>query len=191
MSLSRDEILGRVFPPVGKVDVPELGGEVFIAGVSVAAGDTIRHLGVAGAATNKAAQAIRDAVMGAIADLPDAVVGAGADKAQLLQLIGDRAAAVAETLPLKGEEAADVGFGVRIAILFACDAEGRLLFTLADAPALNELPIKAINTISEAALDLNGLSPKGKEEAKNGSGATGDGDSVSGSPSHSEELSPS
>lgn len=135
MSLSRDQILKHVTLPVGEVDVPELGGKVRIAGLSVNAAEGVRS----------------------IAD-----TGSG-----------------------------DIPFGVRVVIAFACDDKGEPLFTIKDAPALGRLHVSAINAITKVALDLNGLSDKSKEEAKNGSGASGTDGSDSGSPSPSEELSTS
>lgn len=135
MSLSRDQILKHVTLPVGEADVPELGGKVRIAGLSVNAAEGVRSI---------------------------------ADK-----------------------ESSDIPFSVRVVIAFACDDKGEPLFTIADAPALGRLRAAAINAITTKALDLNGLSDNSKVEAKNGSGATGTDDSVSGSPSPSEELSTS
>ncbi len=45
MSLSRDQILKHVDTRIGKVDVPEMGGEVCVASLTVAEADQIRSLG--------------------------------------------------------------------------------------------------------------------------------------------------
>jgi len=133
--LTRDAILGHVFPPVGTVDVPELGGQIAIAGLSAGRSDAVQKR--------------------------------------------------------PKDENPDTPFNVWATITFAADAEGNPLFTEADAPALAKLPDEALNKIAIAALDMNGMSKKAQDEAKNDSGATGTSGSDTGSPSPLEEQSPS
>ncbi len=45
MTLSRKEILGHVDTRIGRVDVPEMGGDVCLASLTVAEADKIRTLG--------------------------------------------------------------------------------------------------------------------------------------------------
>jgi len=60
MSLNREAILGYVGKPKGDVDVPEFGGKVFIAELTVDEADQFRTLGEDGVPAN-----VRLAVMGA------------------------------------------------------------------------------------------------------------------------------
>ena len=46
--LTREKILGHVDTRIGKVDVPEMGGEVSVASLTVAEADKVRTLGADG-----------------------------------------------------------------------------------------------------------------------------------------------
>lgn len=60
MALDRDKILGYVSKPKGSVPVPEFGGDVFIAELTVDEADQFRTLGADGVPAN-----VRLAVLGA------------------------------------------------------------------------------------------------------------------------------
>ena len=85
MSLSRAAILGHVDTRIGRVDVPEMGGEVCVASLTVAEADKIRTLGgdvpavvglvIMGACDDKGVRLFSDADAEALGKLPASALG--------------------------------------------------------------------------------------------------------------------
>jgi hypothetical protein len=76
----------------------------------------------------------------------------------------DRLEALQEASPRKEVRA-------RFVVAACCDAEGNLLFTEADIPALNGKNVKALDRIFDAVIELNRLSKDHVDEAEKNSAA--------------------
>ena len=61
---------------------------------------------------------------------------------------------------------------VMVFIMGVCDADGKRLFTLKDAPKIKAMSQKIINPVVNAILTHNGMTIDDQEEAKNASGGT-------------------
>ena len=79
----------------------------------------------------------------------------------------------------------------RLAVSVLCDADGKLLFTEEDMPAISQLHAKALDRIFEAAIPFNSIGVADVAALKKNSSPTPPDDSSSSSPVISEKLSAS
>lgn len=89
---------------------------------------------------------------------------------------------------LPGDEAEDLicdasegikGKRAQLLVHTVCNDKGELLFTAADAEALNQKHTTVLDRIADAAMELNGLGVAAQERLAKNSGATPDDDSGS------------
>lgn len=67
---------------------------------------------------------------------------------------------------LEQEHAKDGKLRCRLVVLCCCSEDGRPEFTAQDLPALDALPLSAVEPIVEAAIRLNRMSPRDAEDAR-------------------------
>jgi len=63
----------------------------------------------------------------------------------------------------------DGKFRCRIIMLTCCSEDGRLLYSNRDLPALDDLPLSAVEPIYDAAIKVNKMLPKDREELRKNS----------------------
>lgn len=66
----------------------------------------------------------------------------------------------------------------RILLVCCCTEDGRPEFTNRDLPALDELPLDAVEPIIQAAIDLNRMSPEALEGMRKNSASPADDSSI-------------